>query len=99
MANPIIPLDPAQQGQVWQYAAREGYPYRCLVALDMFANTLTGGYLCETISSRSARADRAGKWWGTAMSWFLDLFEYDHGAKAMAADAERATFIQSIEHQ
>ena len=97
MADPITPLTPTEQAKQEAGAAREGYLHRSLVALDIFANVLTGGYPDETISSRSARAAEAGKWWGIAMSRFLNLFQSDHGAKAQAGDIERAKTVEHLE--
>ena len=93
----ITPLTPQQEAAVDQDAARESYLHRALVAFDVFANVLTGGEPDETISSRAARAATADRWWGIVLSKFLDLFEWDHGAKAQAADAERAETVEHIE--
>ena len=67
------------------------YIHKVLVALDQFANTVTGGEDDDTISSRSARAEKAGLLWGRAMCKFLSLFNKDHCTKALAGDARRAS--------
>jgi len=95
--NPISRLSPAEEQQEEREAACEGYLHRVLVAGDIFTNVLLGGCPDETISSRCARRALAGKWWGIGMSWFLNLFEADHGAKAMAGDEERAKRVEKLE--
>jgi|SRR5580658_10268098 hypothetical protein len=97
MSTGITPLTPQQTAKQEKQAAAEGYPKRLLIALDIFMNVLTDGDPDETISSRSARAAEQGKTWGIEMSKFLDLFQKDHGAKAVAGDVARATDIQTIE--
>jgi hypothetical protein len=97
MANPITRLSPAEEQEQEQETAREGYLHRVLVAGDIFTNVLLGGNPDETISSRCARGALASKWWGIGMSWFLNLFETDHGAKAMAGDEERAKRVERLE--
>ena len=97
MSDPITPLTPEQLAAQEAQAAKEGYVHRDLVALDQLANVLSGGFPDETISSRSARADLKGRWWGRAMSWFLDRFQKNHGAKAMAGDLERAETVEKLE--
>jgi hypothetical protein len=95
--NPIVPLTPQEEAQQRQSTAREGYWWRCLVALDIFSNVLLGGHEDETISSRSARAAEQGKWWGIAMCKFLNLFQADHGPKAQSGDIERAEEVEKLE--
>lgn len=90
MTNPISPLTPSQTATQEASTAKEGYLHRVAVSVDQTANVVTGGKPDETISSRAAIADEQGKWWGRAMSRFLDLFQSDHGAKAQAGDTERA---------
>lgn len=98
MPDPIQPLTPSEAATEQSQAAHEGYIHRNLVAIDQAANVALGGRPDETISSRAARADRSGKWWGRTLSRFLDLFQTDHGADAVAGDAERAESIDSTEH-
>lgn len=97
--NPVTPLTPDQTAQQEQQAAKEGYAHREAVALDVFVNETLGGPMGETISSRAARAAVEGKWWGIVMSKFLNLFQKDHGAKAVAGDLERAENLESVEGQ
>ena len=97
MSTGITPLTPQQTAAQELKASQEAYPKRFLIALDMFMNVITDGDPDETISSRSARAAQQGKSWGIEMSKFLDLFQKDHGAKAVAGDVARAADIQVIE--
>lgn len=97
MQDPITPLTPQEIAEQEAEVARENYFRRALVTLDIFINVLCGGMPDETISSRASRADLAGKAWGRWMSWFLNLFELDHGAKAQAGDRERAEAILNKE--
>jgi hypothetical protein len=97
--GPTHPLSPSETAEQEREAASEGYIHRALVGFDQFVNVLTGGYPDETISSRSARAAERGKLWGVAMSWFLDLFQSNHGAKAQAGDVERARVVQELEER
>ena len=97
MKNPITPLTPAEVAANEAEVDREGYFRRFLVGFDIFVNVITGGDEDETISSRSARAAIDGKWWGLVMSWFLILFQKDHGACAMAGDLERARRVEELE--
>lgn len=97
MSNPVQKLTPEQAARLEARAGNEGYVHRCLVGLDQFANVLIGGKADETISSRCARASVQGKWWGMGMSSFLNLFQANHGAKAVAGDMERAKNIESTE--
>lgn len=54
-----------------------------LVWLDEGGNTLLLGDPGETISSRSAKAQAAGKRWGCVLCRFLSLFQKDHCQKAL----------------
>lgn len=60
--------------------------FNLLVSLDQFGNTLFGGDPDETISSRSAKANRDGKRWGRAMCRFLDFFDKGHCGKSIEED-------------
>lgn len=95
---PVKPLDLAQLQIQQARAGKEGWFHRSLVAIDICFNVVVlRGLPDETISSHSARAALEGKLWGRVMSWFLDLFQSDHGAKAIAGDLERAENIESVE--
>lgn len=93
----ITPLDPQQTSMQEAQAAKEGYVKRVLVATDMNVNVLFDGHPDETISSRAARAASKNKLWGKILSKVLDVFQSDHGAKAVAGDEERAITVSSIE--
>ncbi|WP_338525976.1 hypothetical protein NUH87_11110 [Pseudomonas batumici] len=54
-----------------------------LVWLDEGGNTLLLGDPGETISSRSAKAQMAGKRWGCVMCRFLNWFQADHCQKSL----------------
>ena len=97
MYSGIDPLTPTQAAQQEQQATTQSYIHRVLVALVSFINVLFFGAPDETISSRSARAAEQNKLWGILMSRVLDLFEADHGAKAQAADLERAEAVVTLE--
>lgn len=49
------------------------YVWNLLVALDQFANTALGGDPRETISSRAAKAMKAGKAWGCILCRLLSF--------------------------
>lgn len=85
-----IPLQEAK-------AAKDGYIHRVLVAFDILVNVVFRGRLDETISSRAYRAYLAGKLWGRLMNGFLNVFQADHGPKAVAGDLERSKAISSTE--
>ena len=93
----ITPLSGAQVHAAEAQAERERYPVRVLVGLDQFVNVACDGRPDETISSRASRAAVGGRWWGRAMSQFLDLFQRDHGAEAQAGDVERAEAVEGLE--
>lgn len=93
----IVPLTEAQFVEQEKAAASKGYVLRDLVALDVCANTLMGGMPDETISSRLARAAEQHEVVGEIGSKILDCFEPDHGAKAEAADYERAEAVAKAE--
>lgn len=94
MSNPITPLTPAQTATEKQAAASENFLVRDLVALDIAANTLTGGKPDETISTRLAIDAMDGhgisRFVGKVGSAALNIFQHDHGADAAAGDLERS---------
>lgn len=98
MSDPITPLTPAQTAQQEQSAAHESYPHRVIEMVDATVGTLLGGPQDVTISSDLAVMDRKDTGIkheiGKAGSAFLDLFQKDHGAKAVAADLERAQAVE-----
>ena len=62
------------------------YAWNLLIALDQFANTVLGGYPDETISSRAAKAARAGRRWGCILCRLLDQIDKGHCEKSIEAD-------------
>ena len=97
MSSGITPLNPEQTKKQEQKADSEGYIHRVLVGADQETNILTGGLPDETISSRAARAAQHGSRTGRVLSRFLDLFQRNHGAKAVAADEQRAKEAEQVE--
>ena len=93
----IVPLTSEQEAIAEQQESKEGYVNHVLIGLDQFANTVTGGEPDETISSRVGRDATQGKFFGKVMTKFLDLFQRNHSAKAIAGDLERAKTIEDIE--
>lgn len=98
MPNPITPLTAAQEQATEAQVVKEGYPKRVLIALDQFGAALAGDDNDETISSWSARESVKGNPLGKAISAVLNVFQKDHGAKAMAGDVERAKEVTVLEH-
>lgn len=97
MDSGITPLTPAQEEKSKASAAREGYFQRILVGADVEANIITGGHPDETISSRAARDAAKGHLFGKLLSKVLDIFQRNHGAKAVAGDLERAEIAERLE--
>jgi hypothetical protein len=98
MPSPITPINVNQEQQDFHDVEREHYLRRCLIAFDIFCNVVFFfGDEDETISAHSARAATQGKRWGIVLSWFLDLFQRDHGAHAVADDEARALDIEHVE--
>lgn len=98
VTGPVKPLTPEQVKLQEAQAAAESWLHRDAVAIDQATNVIVlKGQPDETISSHAARAATEGKWWGKALSMFLNLFQKDHGAKAEAGDLERAQNIERIE--
>lgn len=97
MSNGVTPLDTGQTKKAEATAVYSPYYIRVLIALDVFINVIFNGNLGETISARSARAATEGKRWGIWLSKFLDLFQSDHGAKAVASDLTRAKEVEYLE--
>jgi len=70
--------------------------WNLLISLDQLGNSLLGGAPDETISSRSARANRDGKRWGRRMCRFLGWFEKDHCEKAITSELTGAQTSKEI---
>lgn len=62
------------------------WAFNVLVALDQLANTLAGGDPDETVSSRTAKAARAGHRWGHWGCRALDWFDPGHCDAAIEPD-------------
>lgn len=80
---------------LYQYHPDDNYFKNWWVTVDCFGNTIAGGDPDETISSRSAKANLAGKEWGCIMCKFLSFFQSNHcslaferneGARAVIKD-------------
>lgn len=97
MSNPVTPLNPQQTAMQEKKASAEGYLKRVLIGLDMFCNTLIGGKPDETMSSRWGRDAYKGDPGGEVASRLLDIFQTDHGAKAVAGDEARALNVEKTE--
>lgn len=97
MSEPVTPLTPAQEAKAASQERKEGYVHHVLIAFDQFVNVIAGGHPDETISARAGRAAEQGKVWGKVMSRFLDVFQKNHGAKAVAGDATRAVDVDGLE--
>ena len=60
--------------------------FNILVGIDQLGNAISGGDPDETISSRSAKAEFQGKWWGKAMCRFLNVIDPGHCPKSIEED-------------
>lgn len=102
MSNPVTPLGPQQTAEREAHSLQEPYPERVLIALDQAVNVDTGGLPDETISSRWARWAHnyhgVRGFLGRMGSRFLNLFQRDHGADAVAGDAARAQRVLDTEN-
>lgn len=100
MSNPVTPLTKAQTAAQEQRATHEPYLERDLVAIDKTIATFAGATPDTTISADAGIAavrDRGFKgWYGRAMSRFLNLFQPDHAAKAVAGDAAQAEEAERV---
>lgn len=95
--NPVTPLTAQQTSVAEAKASGEKYPHREAVALDIFVDETLDGPMDETISARASRAALRGKWWGIALSRFLNFFQSNHGPQAQAGDLERAKEVEKTE--
>jgi len=62
------------------------YVMNVLIGLDQFANTWTGGYPDETISSRAGKALKLDKTWARWLCWGLDKIDPGHCKDAIETD-------------
>lgn len=92
--NPVAPLTPQEAADREQQASHEPYIERVLVAADKTIATVAGATPDTTISADAGIAsyrDHGFKGlYGRWMSRFLDLFQKNHGAKAVAGDLAQA---------
>lgn len=96
--SPITPLTKAQTAAEEAAAATESVIHNDFVAVDIATNVVVlGGHQDETISSHASRDALEHKPVGVVVSEVLDLFQANHGAKAQAADVERAEAIIKLE--
>jgi hypothetical protein len=68
---------------VYHYSQDDKYFKNWWVTIDCFINALTFGDPDETISSRSAKAQLAGREWGCLMCKFLSWFQTNHCTLAL----------------
>lgn len=73
------------------------YIFNLLVSLDQFGNVLAGGDPDETISSRTAKAHRAGRRWGRWGCAILDWFDPDHCVGALEPDEGGKAVVRNPE--
>lgn len=85
-------------------ATRDPYWFRCLDALDIFANVLMGGLEGETISARCGRWALVVHGHGVVWHWiagfmvrWLDVIQPDHGQRAIAGALGRSQQLVEIE--
>lgn len=62
------------------------YFWNILVSIDQFVNTVFAGSPDESISSRAAKAQIAGKKWGCVLCKILDKIDKDHCNKNIELD-------------
>lgn len=84
------PVDAAFIAFYAEKSAKEGWIHRFLVAFDIMWNVIFRGQEDETLSGHSYRASLEGKLWGRVMTYWLSLFEVQHGVKAVIGDLQRA---------
>lgn len=103
MKNAVTPLTAPQTAAAEAKSAKHSYPVRDLIAIDETVATFADAPNDTTISGDAAIAavnDKGFKgWYGRTMSRFLNLFQSNHGAKAVAGDLERAQAAEKIDEQ
>lgn len=94
MTGPVTPLTKAETTAAEARSLSHPYPVRLLIALDQFGAVLFGARNDTTISGDAGIAAVNGKGvtrvYGKTMSAFLNLFQKNHSAKAVAGDMARA---------
>lgn len=63
------------------------YALNLLILIDETGNTITGGDPGETISSRAAKAQIAGKKWGCVLCKFLGWIRKNHCQQSLLPHA------------
>ena len=66
------------------------YGWHLLVAVDQLLNALLGGWPDETLSSRAAKAQMAGRRWGCIFCKVLDVIDRGHCRKYVEWDEGNA---------
>lgn len=75
------------------------YIRRCLLALDMFGNTILGGQPGDSISHRAAVARDGGQTWGCVLCRLLDRFIPHHCDQSIASfNAQVEAEAEAIKH-
>lgn len=102
----LIPLTKAQTAAAGLHAIHERYLVRLLRETDVLLNVATDGLADETLSARwgrwaamnpTDRLESAQHEFGQFACHFLDLFQHDHDAKAVAGDAAHAALVVRTE--
>lgn len=70
----------------WSIIASPSRAWRLSVAFDQLGNAATNGDEDETISSRAAKASRAGRRWGCVLCGLLDRIDPGHCEKSIESD-------------
>src|SRR6185437_9226146 len=100
MSDPVTPLAPEQTAAQETKATHEPYFERALVAVDKTIATFAGATPDTTISADAGIAavkDKGFKgWYGRTMSRFLNLFQPNHAAKAVAGDEAQAREAERV---
>lgn len=100
MSSPVQPLSPDRLVRDEAEALRHNWFVRRMIALDVLLNVwIFNGRLDETVSAHAGRAAENGKWYGVWACRFLNLFDSDHGAHAIAGDLARAEAIEKTEDE
>lgn len=80
------------------------YPFRIIVAFDIFLNGLTGGHIGETISARVGRwlfGRQPGGWFAEAtvgkLAALLDWIQHDHLLDAIHGTRDRCAELVALE--
>lgn len=74
----------------WSVLASPPRAWKLSVAFDQLANAGANGDEDETISSRAAKARRAGRRWGCLLCGLLDRIDPDHCEKNIEHDEGKA---------